>query len=383
MQNENKELRNQIIRYVIYLVIVLGLTALSFYLTIGNNISTISETLKAANIGWIIAILGVVISCFLLRSIVIFALTRTYIKKYAFHRAFAIDQIGTLYRLVTPAGVGSHFMELYTYKKQGVRISDALSVLAMYSIVYQVVLILYNTITLIIKGGLVSEIGYINIAFSDTTQVNVPLWLLIILGYVVNISVIGFIFLISYWNGFYRFIRNPIGKLLNKIRIVKELDGYQSKLDASRDNFRNNLKHLLTNVPVMLICLASFFAYITVSYSVPYFSGLALNNNSEFANFWDSVLLSNFHQMITCLIPIPGSSVISELFFLRLFYPDNTPIKFYESQEIARASLLLWRSLMFIFPLFISCLYTIFYRPRKRDYLDASNQENQNIEGQG
>ena len=383
MQKESKELRNQIIRYVIYLIIVLGLTALSFYLTIGNNASTIYDTLKNAHIGWIFAILGVVVCCFLLRSIVVFALTRTYIKKYAFHRAFAIDQIGTLYRLVTPAGVGSHFMELYTYKKQGVRISDALSVLAMYSIVYQVVLILYNTITLIVKGGLVSEIGFINIAFSDTTQVNVPLWLLIILGYVVNISVIGFIFLISYWNGFYRLIRNPIGRFLRKIKVVKELEIYQNKLDASRDNFRSNLKHLLTNAPVMLICLATFFIYITISYSVPYFAGLALNNNSEYANFWDSVLLSNFHQMITCLIPIPGSSMISELFFLRLFYPDHTMVKFYENQEIARASLLLWRSLMFIFPLFISCLYTIFYRPRKRDYLDASNQENQDIEEQG
>ena len=383
MQNESKELRNQIIRYIIYLIIVLGLTVLSFYLTIGNNASLILEALKGAKIGWVIAILGVVICCFLLRSIVIFALTRTYIKKYAFHRAFAIDQIGTLYRLVTPAGVGSHFMELYTYKKQGVRISDALSVLAMYSIVYQVVLILYNTITLIVKGDLVSEIGFINIAFSETTEINVPLWLLIILGYVVNVSVIGFIFLISYWNGFYRFIRNPIGRFLKKIKAVKDLDGYQTKLDASRDNFRYNLKHLLTNIPVMLIALFSFFAYITISYSVPYFAGLALNNQSEYANFWDSVLLSNFHQMITCLIPIPGSSMISELFFLRLFYPDNTSIKFYENQEIARASLLLWRSLMFIFPLFISCIYTIIYRPRKRDYSDASNQENQNTEEQG
>ena len=383
MQSESKELRNQIIRYVIYLVIVLGLTALSFYLTIGNNAGKITDTLKNANIGWVVAILGVVICCFLLRSIVVFALTRTYVKKYMFHRAFAIDQIGTLYRLVTPAGVGSHFMELYTYKKQGVRISDALSVLAMYSIVYQVVLIIYNTITLIIKGGLVNEINTINIAFSETTHADVPLWLLIILGYVVNLSVIGFIFLISYWNGFYRFIRNPIGSFLRKLHILKDLDGYQNRLDGARDNFRNNLKHLLTNAPVLLICFVAFFAYITISYSVPYFAGLALNNTSEYANFWDSVLLSNFHQMITCLIPIPGNSMISELFFLRLFYPDNTSIKFYETQEIARAALLLWRSLMFIFPLVISCLYTIIYHPRKRKYLDADNQENQDIEEQG
>ena len=219
------------------------------------------------------------------------------------------------------------------------------------------------------------EIGYIDITFSDTAHVNVPLWVLITIGYVINISVIGFIFLISYWDGFYNFMYGPIGKLLNKLRIMKDLDDYRRRIEGARDNFRNNLKHMFSNVPVILICLAAFFAYITISYSVPYFAGLALNNQSQYANFWDSVLLSNFHQMVTCIIPIPGNSVVSELFFLRLFYPDNTVVKFYESEELAKAALLLWRSLMFIFPLFISCLYTVIYRPRKRK--NATNQESQ------
>ena len=119
-----------------------------------------------------------------------------------------------------------------------------------------------------------------------------------------------------------------------------------------------------------------FFAYITISYSVPYFCGLSLGNTSSDANFWDSVLLSNFHQMVTCIIPIPGNSVLSELFFLRLFYPASGP-SFYSTEEIARASLLLWRSLMFIFPLFISCIFTLVYRPRK-NIDNHDHQENQN-----
>ena len=171
MQSESKELRNQIIRYVIYLVIVLGLTALSFYLTIGNNAGKITDTLKNANIGWVVAILGVVICCFLLRSIVVFALTRTYVKKYMFHRAFAIDQIGTLYRLVTPAGVGSHFMELYTYKKQGIPISSAVSALAMNSIIHQILLILFGAVSFIVKYDFI-DIDKIEIEFTKAKPLN-------------------------------------------------------------------------------------------------------------------------------------------------------------------------------------------------------------------
>lgn len=375
MDKISSDIKKQIIRYVIYLVIVLGLTALAFYLSVGNNITQVAETLKSANLWFLLAIFGVVILCIICRSISVFFLSRIFEKEYLFHRAIAIDQVGTLYRMVTPAGLGGHVMECYVYHKQGVKMSDALSVIAMYSIVYQAVLILYGLLTIIIKRDLIGQIGYIPISFSGYSSVNVPLWVLITIGFSFNVVSIGFIFLISYWNGFFRFIRGPIVKFLNKVKLVKDVEKSQLKLDEDVKNFRNNFKILFRNVPVLLICVFAFFAYITISYSTPYFCGLALNNTSSYANFWDSVLLSNFHQMVTCVIPIPGNSVVSELFFLNLFYPTNGP-QFYSSIEVAKASLLLWRSLMFIIPLFIACIYTIVYHPRKKK---NENQEDQNI----
>lgn len=365
MNKETKEYWKPIIRYVIYLILVLGLTLLAYILTIGNKSSSILQILRNADVLFIFIILLIVIACILFRSLAIFFLTRIYAKKYPFYRAIAIDQIGTLYRMITPAGVGGHVSELIFYRKQNISISNALSVLVMYSIVYQVVLIIFNIITLIVKGPLIGEIGAISITFSISGPLNIPLWLLVSIGFVINLSVIGFIFLLSYWNGFYNFIHGPIAKLLNKIHIVKNLESFQIRLDASRDNFRNNLKALFKHVPTLIMTALCFVIYIMLSYSVPYFCGLALNSQSSNANFIDSIFLSNFHQMITCIIPLPGNALTSELFFLKLFYPTNGP-KFYQSEEIARTALLLWRSLMFIIPLFISCLYALIYRPRKR-----------------
>ena len=378
MLTSRSEMKKQIIRYVIYLIFVLGLTALAFYLTIGDKLTSIIETLGKANLWFIFAILGIVVVCILLRTISIFSLTRIFEKKYMFHRAIAIDQVGSLYRMVTPAGIGGHFMEAYTYNKQGVKMSNALSTIAMYSIVYQIVLIIYGIITIIVKRDLVNEIGYVAISFSSSSSVNIPLWALISIGFAFNTLSIGFILLISYWNGFFKFIRGPIYSLLSKVKLIKSVDSSREKLDLTVVNFRNNLKTLFKNIPTLLICVVAFFSYITLSYSVPYFCGLSMGNVSESANFWDSVLLSNFHQMVTCVIPIPGNSLLSELFFLKLFFPTSGP-SFFMNEEIARASLLLWRSLMFIFPLIIACIYTIIYRPRKLKEDEISeNQENQN-----
>ena len=369
-----EEIRKQIIRYIVYIIFILGLTALAFYLSIGNKITNILEILKGANIWYIVAILAIVVGCIVFRSISIFSLTRIFDKDYRFHRAIAIDQVGSLYRMVTPAGVGGHVMETYTYYKQGIKIANALSVIAMYSIVYQIVLILYGVITIIVKHDLIWQIGYLPITFNNDS-IHVPLWVFVSIGFTFNVLSIGFILLISYWNGFFKFIRGPIVSLGNKIKLVKDKEKAQNTLDVAVVNFRNNLKTLFKNLPVLLICMVSFFGYITISYSVPYICGLSLGNVSPYANYWDSVLLSNFHQMVTCVIPIPGGSVVSELFFLKLFYPHNGPA-FYMNEDIARASLLLWRSLMFIFPLFIACIYTLVYHPRKR--VNDDHHEDQN-----
>lgn len=376
MAKISNEIRNQIIRYVIYLVLVAGLTVLAFYLTVGNNVDAILDTLKHSNVWFILVIIAIVILCIMCRSLALFFLTRMFDKSYMFHRSIAIDQICALYRMVTPAGIGGNVMGVYTYNKQGIRVSNALSIIAMYAISYQFVMILYGFITIICKSHLIGEIGYIPISFGSSSPVNIPLWLLITLGFLFNVSSIGIILLISYWNGFFRFIRGPIVKGLAKVHIIKDVEKSQTRLDDSVVNFRNNLKMLLKNWKILLIVCLCFFAYITVSYSAPYFCGLSLGNTSPNANYWDSVLLSNFHQMVTCIIPIPGSSVISELFFLKLFYPSTGP-QFFDSENTARAALLLWRSLMFVIPLIIASIYTIVYRPRKRKNENNENQDPQ------
>ncbi|MBQ6921226.1 MAG: flippase-like domain-containing protein [Bacilli bacterium] len=369
----NKDIKRQIIFNIIYIVIVLGLTALAFYFTLRGKTSEVLKDLGSANWGYIIAILGVVLGCILARSIAVFSLTRIFDKDYRFHRAIAIDQIGSLYRMVTPAGLGSHVMETFVYNKQGIRMSNALSILAMYTIVYQVVLILYGLLSIIIKHQMISDIGYISFGRGA-----VSIWLLIGIGFGFNILTIGFVFLLSYWEPFYKFIKGPIYSLAHKLHLIRDLEASRTRLDASKVNFRNNLKNLLKHVKTLLVVALMFFIYITISYSVPYICGLAVGNTSATANYWDSVLLSNVHQMATCVIPIPGSAGVSELVFYNLFYKSN----FYSSEDITRASLLLWRTLMFVIPLFIAFIYTIIYRPRKK-VVSYENNQNQDTEVQG
>ena len=54
----NKSIKRQIILNVIYIVIVLGLTALAFYFTLRGKTSEVLTDLRHANWGYIIALLS-------------------------------------------------------------------------------------------------------------------------------------------------------------------------------------------------------------------------------------------------------------------------------------------------------------------------------------
>ena len=315
-----------------------------------------------------------------LRSLVLFFFARLYTRKYHLHQAIAVDQIGIFYSAVTPGSSGGQIMQAYTYKKQGIPISSAVSMLAMYSIMFQIVLILYGTVSFIIKYDVINSIGAVplNIGFGEF---DLPIWPLTIIGFLLNVSVIGLVLLMGYWKGFHNFIMGPMISFLHKIRLNKNPDKTRESLRIQVENFKIEMRRIYSNIPFALLICFIFALYITVKYSAPYFVGKALGNQSECATLFDSVFLSNYHQMVTGLIPIPGSAGVSELFFKLLFVSSNPTAKnsFYfmagsgsitdkqASESLASSALLVWRSMMFIIPLIIAGFVTAFYHASPKE----------------
>ena len=67
-------------------------------------------------------------------------------------------------------------MQAYTYRKQGMAVSSAVSILAMYSIVYQIILIIFGLISFIIKYDFITALGYVKITLNDSGSLNIPIW---------------------------------------------------------------------------------------------------------------------------------------------------------------------------------------------------------------
>ena len=368
--------KKSIIKYVLNITLILTATSLAVFFALRGNADKIFDSLSKADVNYLLIVLALMIGCILIRSFILFCFAHLFTRKYHLHQAIAVDQIGEFYNAITPGASGGQIMQAYTYKKQGVQIASAVSILAMYSIVYQVVLIVFGTVSFIAKYDFISSLGYIETAIKiNDVPLNLPIWPLTILGFILNVGVIAVVFLMGYWHGFHNFIMGPVIGLLAKIKIVKHPNKMRENLRIQVENFKIEFRRLSTNVPFLILVVISFTAYMLTKFSIPFFVGKALGNQNADASFWDCIFLSNYHQMITGLIPIPGSAGVSEFVFYNLFMNerdltagffivyDAAGIPDLEATStLCRSALLVWRSSTFVVPITIGGLVTAFYR---------------------
>lgn len=388
-----KEKKRKLWKQLIYIVLVLVVTFGAIIINLSTNIQEIFANIGNCDWLWILLIIGIVVFAVSIRALVLFCFARLYTKKYTYAQALACDQIGVFYCSVTPGASGGQPMQAYTYRKQGLHISNAVSILAMYSITYQLVLIVFGVISFVAKYDQIMKIGDIPFNIAGW-QFSLPIWPLTIIGFLLNVLVVGFVFLLAYWKGFHHFIMGPLVTLLAKIKLVKNPDKTREDLRITVENFKIEFKRLLTNFRFFLLMMVLFFLFMGMLSSVPYFVGLALHNESPSASFWDAIFLNNYHQMVTGILPVPGAAGVSEYFFDKLFLNYNNPglgffyrIVYYEGTQIinveasraasnvlAKTANIFWRTLTFTLPVLASGFVTAFYHASPKEELDITAQ---------
>ena len=378
------------VKYVLNISLVLIATSLAIFFAIKDDAREIWKALITVDVKYILIVFAMMVGCILVRSFLYFCFAHLFTRKYHFHQAIAVDQIGQFYNAITPGASGGQIMQAYTYKKQGVPVSGAVSILAMYSIVYQVILITFGTISFIVKYDFITKLGVIPTTIKvNEVPINLPIWPLTIFGFILNVGVIGIVFLMGYWHGFHNFVMGPVVTFLSKIKIVKKPDKMRENLRIQVENFKIEFRRLSTNIPFLLLVIGSFVIYMNLKFGIPYFVGLALGNQSMKASFVDCIYLSNYHQMITGLIPIPGSAGVSEFVFYNLFMNENNLASGFfcvfdefgipdaaATRTLCRSALLIWRSSTFVIPILIGGIVAAFYRSSPKNEVHAGDIPN-------
>ena len=353
-------------RYAIYIALVLVATGLSLFLTLKGHSQDIAKAFSGADPKWLGIILGVMLLSIFIDGLVITVFMRLYTRKYHINQGIAVSMIGTFYSGITPGSKGGQVMQAYTLKKQGTQISNAASLLVMYFILYHFALIIFDIVTVIFKADLMTSMtisGHIG-----TWSFTLPLAPLTIIGFALNVSVIGILLLMSYSHKMHNFIMHYGVGLLAKLHILKNPDQTRESLRIQVENFKIELRRLLSNVRVTILIITLLFIGLICKFSIPWFAGAMLNavepSKMTAKAFFDVCFMSSYHQMITGLFPIPGGAGVSELFFSSLF---NTFYIGGANGIYMSSALLIWRSATYYIMVLLAGIVTVLYKASPKE----------------
>ena len=360
-------------RYLIYITLVLVATAVSLMISLwGDNFNQVVNAFKSAEWGWFALTIGLAFGTYFFEGLILLVFCRLYTRQYKFHQGLATSLIGQFYCNVTPGASGGQPMQIYTLKSQGIQVSNAASIMVMSFILYQSSLIIFDVVALIVEWEHVLSITV------DIPQWgwHLPMWPIIIVGFLLNLSVIFLLLLMSYSHKFHNFILHHVIGFLGKIRIIKDPDGVRESLRVQVENFKIELKRLASNIPVLTIQVLFYFVILFMRDSIPYFSALAVHatgpmfdNGVNFVNVVHVAFRTSFHQMVTGLIPLPGSAGVSELFYSYLFASD------FQGVGVLNSSQILWRTATFHIVLLVSGIVAAFYHSSPKETFQYANRK--------
>jgi len=363
-------------RYLIYLLLVIVVTGLAIFLSLKDNFDDTAAALGTSDWRYLLIIVAVVVFSYMVDGLIVFVFSRLYTRRYKYHQGLATSMVGAFFSAVTPGASGGQIMQVYTMKKQGVEPSNGASIMVMSFIIYQIVLIILGTIAVSVKWPLLASMEPFDINIGSLSIQDIPVTVLTIIGFVVNMSVILLLFLMSYSHKFHNLIMHFGIGILSKLKIVKNPDHLRESLRIQVENFKIELRRLQSNIPVTILIMLLFAVSLISKYCIPWIAGIALNAYNDtvtgaitFKGFWDGVYLSSYHQMVTGLIPLPGAAGVSEYFFLIVFNG------YFDTAANTIAAQIIWRTATFHIVVLAAGLVTAFYRSSPKEHIEKADRQ--------
>lgn len=317
--------------------IILGIiTIVVLFFVLKDDFSNVVDLLVKANIIWIIVAILMEALTITFQALSFYQIVKSYKSDYRFSSVLKLMIVTKFFNGITPFSTGGQPLQIYMLKKEGIRLTKATNMIIQNFILYQMALVTYGVIAI--------GLNYKFHLFS-----NVPvLRRLILLGFVINTSIVVLLAVISFSNKFNKFVINKGILILEKLHIVKDRVKQQEKWEEKCNDFHEGATYLMDN---KLLCFKGYLynlLSLTANYITPLFVIWALANTTNIANInpMTTIVSSAYILIIGSFVPIPGASGGIEYGYMRFF---GNFIK----GTLLTASLLIWRFVTYYLPMIV------------------------------
>ena len=315
-------------------IIILLITIVFLYFLLKDNYISTFESLKNADIKWILVALVIYSIYLTFDNLVLYIIAKLYKKNIKFKYIFKLGVMTKFFNGITPLASGGQPLQVLELRKEKIKVEDATSIVTENYMLFQIVLVFFAL------GAIL-----LNQVFHIFTKVKM-LKDLTILGFVANLVLLLFLVYVSFNKHASTKIGNKVIDLLAKIRIVKDKKATKEKWKEKCINYHNNAMDLLKNKKVIFYGLLFYFISLLFYHSIPYFIMKSLGIN---VNIIKIIIASCYAFIMSCYVPIPGATGGAELCFLGIM------ANFLE-EPILSSTLIIWRFVTYYLPTVVGAI---------------------------
>ena len=121
----------------------ISIGVLVYFLITTDGITAFAEIAGSIQIPWFISIFAAIIVGWLLEALVLHFFCKKVYPQWKYWHSLIIGMIGLLYSALTPFATGGQAMQIYYMRKLGMDTGGAGSIIAVKSLVYQIIMVLF------------------------------------------------------------------------------------------------------------------------------------------------------------------------------------------------------------------------------------------------
>ncbi|MEG0249461.1 MAG: lysylphosphatidylglycerol synthase transmembrane domain-containing protein [Peptostreptococcus sp.] len=212
--------------------------------------------------------------------------------------------VGFYFSSITPSSSGGQPAQVYFMNRKGISITSSSLGLMIILFAHQLVIMAYGLVALFVKPEfMVSHKAGFHI--------------LLAYGLISNaIILFGILFLIFSPKTIFK-ILNIAGKLLYKMRLIKNKDKLREKISSSVEEYERGAIYMKKHPKVLFYVILVTIIQVTMLFAIPYviYIGFGLSKFS----IWDLILTQAILNIAVSSLPLPGAVGASESVFVDMF----------------------------------------------------------------
>ena len=304
-----------------------------------DNYNEIISVLKNTNNLYILCGFIIVLIGDLFKSISLTTIIKDKKKEYKYKSGFSLALQTNFFNGITPFSLGGGPYQIYSLKKNdNIKYRSGAEIIFKDFYTYQMSLVIISTICLILNK------------IFNIIEFNNLLKIMVIAGYLLNLSIALFLIYLPYTKNFGKNIVNLCLILLYKVKIIKDKEKILESYDNFILDFKNNISKTLKNKKVIIKCIIfNLIKILTIGIS-SYFCFKSVNLNVP---LYICIIFTIITLIVASFIPVPGGSGGMEYGFITLF-------SFFVVSVKLSAVMLVWRVITYYLPVIIGgCLFAL------------------------